>query len=208
MFNYVYDIMLNFHEKYYDFYDWNPEDKITHVREIPIFRVDSKTMINMLNNDFIINDSFLKKIENVAQYFIKTGTKKATAFIITNSGMVLAIEKHGSKFFKSSLQLDELDEVLELENDLPKTAIPFEIVRTNKIELLTRNQGKKPYLVKEKIKQFIKENNVEKLKYIYFEIFDKKEKDLQIIKTNLKKLTFDQIEKFDKTFNNLESEGK
>lgn len=208
MFNYVYDIQLNFHEKYYDFYDWYQEDRIMHFKKIPIFRIDRNTMDNFLKNDFIINDSFLRKIENEANYFDGLEINRATSFIVINSGMVLAIQKCGSKFLKSSLLLEEQDGILELEADLPQTKIPFEVKRINKIELLTRNQAERCYLIKEKIKQLIKENNVEKLKYIYFEIFNEQEENLQIIKTNLKRMTLDQIKRFDETFNNLESEEK
>ena len=33
--NYIYDILLNFKNKLYDFYDWNINDDITHIRKIP-----------------------------------------------------------------------------------------------------------------------------------------------------------------------------
>ncbi len=30
---YVYDIVLNFRDKYYDFYEWNKKDKIINIKK-------------------------------------------------------------------------------------------------------------------------------------------------------------------------------
>ena len=42
--NYIYDILLNFQKEFYDFYEWNPDDEIIHIRKIPLFYIN--------NNDF------------------------------------------------------------------------------------------------------------------------------------------------------------
>ena len=34
--NYIYDILINFNENLYDFYDWNLNDQIDHIRKIPV----------------------------------------------------------------------------------------------------------------------------------------------------------------------------
>ena len=36
---YIYDILLNFNEEYYEFYDWNKEDTIVHIKKIPIYKI-------------------------------------------------------------------------------------------------------------------------------------------------------------------------
>ena len=40
--NYIYDLLLNFNENIYEFYDWNKTDNIKHIKKIPIFKIDSK----------------------------------------------------------------------------------------------------------------------------------------------------------------------
>ena len=34
--DYIYDIVLNFHENYYEFYEWKSSDKIINVKKITI----------------------------------------------------------------------------------------------------------------------------------------------------------------------------
>ena len=35
---YIYDIVLNFNEEFFEFYDWNLNDEITHIKKIPIIK--------------------------------------------------------------------------------------------------------------------------------------------------------------------------
>ena len=42
--NYIYDIYLNFNKELYDFFDWNKSDKLTHIKMIPIFKVNEETI--------------------------------------------------------------------------------------------------------------------------------------------------------------------
>ena len=37
--NYIYDILLNFNDMLYDFYDWNVKDNILHIRKIPLIQI-------------------------------------------------------------------------------------------------------------------------------------------------------------------------
>ena len=36
---YIYDIVLNFNDCYYEFYEWNSKDKIINVKKIPVYRI-------------------------------------------------------------------------------------------------------------------------------------------------------------------------
>ena len=62
--NYIYDILINFNENLYDFYDWNLNDQIDHIRKIPVFKTDSEFLYNLKKNDIILNKDFLNKIYN------------------------------------------------------------------------------------------------------------------------------------------------
>ena len=66
--NYVYDILLNFNEKFYDFYDWNVRDLIDHMRKIPIFKVSKNVLEDFLNYDIKIEKEFLDKWINVVPF--------------------------------------------------------------------------------------------------------------------------------------------
>ena len=40
--NYVYDIYLNLNNVLYDFFDWDKNDKLIHIKKIPIFKIWNK----------------------------------------------------------------------------------------------------------------------------------------------------------------------
>ena len=46
--DYYYDVLLNFQDNYYMFYEWDEDDTIEYVKKIPLIHVDSKTILNMI----------------------------------------------------------------------------------------------------------------------------------------------------------------
>ena len=89
--NYVYDILLNFQEYAYDFFEWNIDDEITHIRKIPMFRI-SKENVDILNHyQCQAPESFLKKIENKSEKFTKRTVEKIPyLFLVKDTKRVLA----------------------------------------------------------------------------------------------------------------------
>ena len=67
--NYIYDIILNFQEVIYDFYEWNQTDSISHIRKIPVFKVNSRDLYTIWNYNVIFDISFLEKIKNKTEIF-------------------------------------------------------------------------------------------------------------------------------------------
>ena len=39
--NYIYDVYLNLNDTLYDFFDWNKNDKLMHIKKIPIIMVSN-----------------------------------------------------------------------------------------------------------------------------------------------------------------------
>ena len=77
--NYIYDLLLNFNEKIYDFYDWNKTDKIIHIKKIPIFKISSSKMNIIKNNKICFEDSFLEKIYRKTEEFMNRKNKYIAA---------------------------------------------------------------------------------------------------------------------------------
>ena len=44
---YAYDVVLNFNDEFYNFYEWDTDDTIAYVKKIPIYKVT-----NDIINDF------------------------------------------------------------------------------------------------------------------------------------------------------------
>ena len=48
---YIYDILLNFIDgkRMYEFFEWNSEDVVEHIKRIPMFCVSDRVMEDILN---------------------------------------------------------------------------------------------------------------------------------------------------------------
>ena len=45
--NYIYDILVNYGNIPYDFFEWNTSDNIIHIKKIPIIRESASTLIDI-----------------------------------------------------------------------------------------------------------------------------------------------------------------
>lgn len=192
--NYVYDILLNFHEKFYDFYDWNVRDLIDHMRKIPIFKISKNVLDDFLNYDIQIENTFLDKIQDKTELFFGRKIKNISyAFLLTDGKKVVGFKLKDSKLLISDLLLDEEEVALEMVPLLNETKILYS--KKNVFHKQNFNTRKEMDLEK-KLKQALiylkNEPNIERLKYIYYECFNQKEeKKEKIIKDLEKKLNED-----------------
>ena len=57
--NYIYDILLNFNNYAYDIFEWNKDDKIVHLRKIPLIKLKSNDLFNLVNKKILFDKDFL-----------------------------------------------------------------------------------------------------------------------------------------------------
>ena len=178
---YIYDILLNFCEnKVYDFFEWEKSDKLSHIKRIPMFRVDKNIVNKFLDRKIKINESLISKIYNLTEeYTQKKVIKIPYAFIITDgiSALALKSDKYGNIISRSKLIIDEEEEVICLSSKLDRINLVIE----NEIQILEEN-----FLTREeeKVKSFLvgiiekayKNRDYEKLRYLYSE-YSKESKD-------------------------------
>ena len=62
--NYYYDIVVNFQDTNYMFYDWNEKDNIEFIKKIPIFQVTTNTLKDFISYNIIINEEILNTIKD------------------------------------------------------------------------------------------------------------------------------------------------
>ncbi len=175
--NYIYDILINFNENLYDFYDWNLNDQIDHIRKIPVFKTDSEFLYNLKKNDIILNKDFLNKIYNKTEIFTMKSIKTLNyACLFCDDMEVVGIYILNGKMLKSKLLIDEEEEVVEFSERLKEENITYEIIKENDIiKYKTRKEIEIETYVKKEIRNLKKENNINKLSYLYYECFNKKE---------------------------------
>lgn len=191
--NYIYDILLNFNDILYDFYDWNINDNILHIRKIPLIQISKKQLNDIKENEVEFDIEFLEKIKNKTEYFVGRNIKILKNACLFTDGMdviALNIEKHSKC---SSLLIEEELDILE-DIRYRKQEIKYNIIKKrNSLGLKTRKQYEKEKMVLKSLKELKNENNLSKMKYIYYECFNEKENNSEII---LKKL-YDSINKPD-----------
>ena len=183
--NYIYDIYLNLNETLYDFFDWNKNDKLIHIKKIPVIKVNEDIIKVLINNNIKINDEILTQIYDKTEVWNMNRKISYCALFATNSD-IIAIEfnKNGKNISKSVLFIDEELEVLEIVNKLYEKIIDFEILNKQKNIFKTRKQIKEETFICRELKNM----DESRLNYIYFECFGKREKNKETILENIKKL--------------------
>lgn len=194
---YIYDILLNWtkEERLNEFYEWNLEDDLEHIKKIPIIRVSEVMLKDLLTSKVKIDKTFLFKIKcRTESYFHNDIDVIDYAVIVTTLKKALAIEldDEGNVIYRSALLLDEEDEVLEIGEELTRMDIDYKVKnKNNKVLYLTRKEEEeKKFLIKE-IKK-IKQNREEsKLNYLYKEFFSDELNDfnskIKVLETEISK---------------------
>ena len=202
--NYVYDVLLNFNKEMYEFYDWNLDDYISHIRKILVFRVDNKTMRDLVNNSIVVDSDFLIKISNRTEMFTKQNVKIINyAALFTNGSFVIGIkfDKNGEIIGRSKLLIDEELDILDSALDMNQYNLKYNLIVDNKnVSFKTRKEILiEKYILKKLIEV---ENNKEMLKYLYYECFNEKNNDFRkmLLKLN-KSLTNNWDNFYNKVYN-------
>ena len=183
--SYVYDIVLNFNNDFYDFYEWKKDDIIYHIKRINLILVDSKIYNEIYDHMVKFSDDFLLSIFNKCEYYDNRKISSIPyAFLLTDSYRVMGIMlDNGGKIIKySSLLLDEEEEVLDLCYKLGKITLDYEIIdEREKKEFTTRQEKYLIKYLKRELTNDYNEKNINKLKYLYYEYFNKENNDIEII---------------------------
>lgn len=202
--NYVYDVLLNFNKEMYEFYDWNLDDYISHIRKILVFRVDNKTMRDLVNNSIVVDSDFLLKISNRTEMFTKQNVKIINyAALFTNGSFVIGIkfDKNGEIIGRSKLLIDEELDILDSALDMNEYNLKYNLIVDNKnVSFKTRKEILIEKYILKKLNEV--ENNKEMLKYLYYECFNEKNNDFRkmLLKLN-KSLTNNWDNFYNKVYN-------
>ena len=181
--DYIYDIVLNFQSNYYEFYEWKTTDKIINVKKILVYLVSNQDYLNLKYNDVILDRKILPK--------------QIKMFLVTNGieVMGLLLDGEGKVIKKSSLLLDEADDVMEDKETIKH--LPLRYIKNKEKSHITYNR-----LLEEKInfiQKYFSNIDIERdeylLKYIYYEIYNREENNINKVHKELKELIKNDINK-------------
>lgn len=177
--NYIYDIVLNFQNDYYDFFEWRKEDKIVNYSKLPLYKVSNKDLLNLKYNKITVENDLIKKIKESSK------SKKIKCLVSNGSNTIaLLFDDNGNLLKRSSLIFEEEEEANDYAKKLPITNIKYkENIKVNITNKLRIEIEKKDTLI-----EYINNTtNPLTLKYLYFEYFDKECNNINTIKSELLK---------------------
>ncbi|NLM62917.1 MAG: hypothetical protein GX190_01200 [Mollicutes bacterium] len=176
--NYIYDVILNFHDRVYEFYDWNINDKIIHIRKIPLMKISSQDLIKIKNNKIKISQELKEQLKNKTEVFTKNLKGIYTYACLfcdgtTNIGVVF--DDEGVSILKSSMLIDEENEVIDVCERITDKTIKYKIIEKEEQDpFKTRRELEMDEYIK---KEIIQIDDLEKLRYLYYECFNETETD-------------------------------
>lgn len=173
---YIYDILINLRQmdEGLEFYEWKEDDLIEHIKKVPLFKV-SKTLIeDLFTNKLQLDITILPKIRNKAICYFNGETKQIPYLVLLSDGrkcFAIELDNKGNTLYKSSLLLDEEEEVLEMTEELVEMPIGYKKtkIKNNKEQLTRFEKDNQKFLLRELEK--IKDNK-EEINYLYEEYFD------------------------------------
>ncbi|MBR1679937.1 MAG: hypothetical protein IJ704_04785 [Bacilli bacterium] len=163
------DIVLNFDEIAYPFYEWRREDPIEKYKRVPIIRVPSATL----------KDLFLYKIK-LQKSFFQNRPKNSIITIFTTKKDNIAIEfdDSGKELYRSRLTIQEDLNICELAYSMKEEEIQYlrleKITEPKELRIATLEKS----LIKTELNTLKISNNLDKLSYLYYEWFSENEEDI------------------------------
>ena len=188
--NYIYDISLNLKPEIYDFYEWKKEDKIIFILKIPIFKIDKELFYNLYFNDITVDKKFLINILNKTDVYYPNSIKKLKYCSIFSDGenaIAISFNEDGKNIKKSILSLEENEEIIEFSKYLKTSFINFKVNKIIKVKecFLTRSEKEKRSRASEYIQELYKNKKFTKLKYLFYEVYNEEEKNLEVVYSKL-----------------------
>lgn len=183
--NYIYDIFLNYNKVLYDVFEWNKDDKISHVRKIPVFLLSTNDLYNMINNRVVISKDLLTKLYRRTEVFASRGIQYLDyCFLATDRNDVVAFKMNKSGLITgySRLLLEGEVEVIDYSRTLSLQTIDYKILEKNNLQKFkTRNEIYIKKFICEEIDKMLENKEFHKVKFLYLEFFNK-EVDINEIK--------------------------
>lgn len=188
---YIYDLVLNWSNKRrYEFFEWNNDDEIEYIKKIPIFRISNFDKV--INNSLVVDKTFLDKIYNKTEvYGNKTISKVEYCCLFCDEILTKAIacefSDDGKIIYSSNIYFLDLDEVLELAKKIKTIYLEGKIIEKEIFDnlFLTRLERRKKKILLDDINISYQNKDIDKLKYYYYELFNKECENIEEIKKKL-----------------------
>ena len=206
--NYIYDITLNFNKELYNFYEWNEEDDIEFYLKMPIFKVEEIVLDDFINSNIIISKDFINKIFKKTECY---GNKEEHNLKVLDSHMDCETLDYASFDLFKGYYIDEEEDILEYSKLLKYSLIEYKIKEKIKMPTFTtreENNVKKEVICS--LNKIMNNNESDKLKYIFYEVYNERENDETKIFNKLYGIiegNYDKLKKLKTIFDSVEEKS-
>ena len=183
---YTYNINVNFKKHFYDFYEWNENDKIITIPKVPILKISNKQFNDLKYNRIKIQN----KIDN-----------NITLFYCKNNLLVIKFTKQGINKLKSDVYIDEESNIINNSKKIKKIKLKYKLLEKEKISFNTRLENENRNELLKKINKIYYNNDYNIINYIYIECFKKNENNIEKKYNKIKKEIIKGNDNFYKIFN-------
>lgn len=187
---YIYDIELNFNNKYYEFYEWEKKDNITHINKIPYYKITNKDMYHLKYNRI--------KIE---KHFFQNDKKYTYIFSDGQSIIAIKFDKKGNNKLKSDINIEDQEEMINIIDKQKVTKLKYEIIKKEKPKFKTRIEIENKEKLLKTIAKIYNKKEYDKINYIYLECFNKLNENIEKKYKKIKKEIIKGNDNFYKIFN-------
>lgn len=195
---YINDIFINLNNDYFEFYEWNRKDLITHIKKIPIIKVNNKMFNDIINHNIIIEDDVINNYLNKATLYSNNTKYNYIAFTNGINACVVSLSPKGNILKKSSLIFEDEENISICAKNLTTQKINYKTKKNRESKYLTRSEKEKKSFVLKNLKKI----SLNKLRYLYFDCFNKQENSKEkIINIISKELKNDNLDVYQKSFN-------
>ncbi len=181
---YYYDVLLNFVEVplLYEFYEWEKEDNVEFVKKIPLFRISTDCLKDNLKYQTKFNTTL---VEQIKEKTLIKGSKDTSfnTFIISDAQNALALEVNEEGLVVSRSKLLPSDELNlnEVMFTMKESTLQYEKMKKYPKNTTLRQEREIKKMIQSEIDTLYKENNQSKLKYLYYEWFNKNNDNIESI---------------------------
>ena len=169
------DIMLNFNDYLYEFYEWNKNDQIIHIKNTCAIKVNDQIIDDFIKSKVKVDSVFLDVIKDKTEVYTYTSSYKLNYIVILyNDDIAVAFkfDSNGICTGKSRLLYDEEDEIIK-KSKSNKVSIKYEVL--NKINTniyTTRYERKLINYLSKYFDDLYNEKKYDAIKYYYLECFN------------------------------------
>ena len=174
----MYDIILNFQDNFYQFFEWKQDDKIINYNKIPLLHISNKDIFSLKNNNVKLKKDFFNRIKETNKY------QKKYICIVSDGKMAMALlfDDTGRLKKRSSLIFEEEEEAVKLTKKLKKTNINYENNNKKNFKNILIIEKEKKNIVMSYIKN---SKDITTLKYLYYEYSEKELNNIDLLKNEL-----------------------